>query len=253
MGREEVLVAVARHASALRDVVPAETARAVGARLYQDLHDDIISGRRRPGEDLSETRIAEQYGVSRTPVREVFHRLVEEGFLRVVPQVGTYVAPINLAAVRDSQFIREALECRAIRITAAKAKAPAIRALRQELRVQERAVAIGDRARFFASDERMHQTLLTASGHPQVWDTIAAAKAQLDRVRYLSLEAGDWLAMIFEQHRALIERIAERDAAGAERAMQAHLRTVFAAADRIAAEHADFFEGARPKSRRRRP
>ncbi|HUN46544.1 MAG TPA: GntR family transcriptional regulator [Stellaceae bacterium] len=245
-------MAVARHASALRDVVPAETARAIGARLYQDLHDDIISGRRRPGEDLSETRVAEQYGVSRTPVREVFHRLVEEGFLRVVPQVGTYVAPINLAAVRDSQYIREALECRAIRITAAKAKAPAIRALRQELRVQERAVAIGDRARFFASDERMHQTLLTAAGHPQVWDTIAAAKAQLDRVRYLSLEAGDWLAMIFEQHRVLIDRIADHDAAGAERAMQAHLRTVFAAADRIAAEHADFFEGARAKPRRRR-
>ncbi|HTZ80781.1 MAG TPA: GntR family transcriptional regulator [Stellaceae bacterium] len=246
-------MAVVRYAGVARDAFPAETARAIGARLYQDLHDDIITGRRRPGEDLSETRIAEQYGVSRTPVREVFHRLVEDGFLRVVPQVGTFVAPINLAAVADSQFIREALECRAIRLTAAKAGTSDIRGLRQELKIQERAVMAGDRARFFASDEKMHQKLLAASGHPQVWDTIAAAKAQLDRVRYLSLEAGDWLDMIFEQHRALIERIAERDAAGAERAMQAHLRTVFAAADRIAAEHADFFEGARSKPRRRRP
>lgn len=237
----------------VRDAFPSETARAIGARLYQDLHGDIITGRRRPGENLSETRIAEQYGVSRTPVREVFHRLVEEGFLRVVPQVGTFVAPINLAAVADSQFVREALECRAIRLTTAKATAADIRGLRQELRVQERAVASGDRARFFASDEKMHQKLLAASGHPHVWDTIAAAKAQLDRVRYLSLEQGDWIAMIFEQHSALIERIADGDAAGAERAMQAHLRTVFAAADRISAEHANFFESPPAKPRRRRP
>jgi DNA-binding GntR family transcriptional regulator len=99
----------------------------------------------------------------------------------------------------------------------------------------------------------MHQKLLAASGHPHVWDTIAAAKAQLDRVRYLSLEQGDWIAMILEQHSTLIERIADGDAAGAERAMQAHLRTVFAAADRISTEHADFFESPRAKPQRRRP
>ncbi len=243
---------MARQVSVVRDAFPTETARAIGARLYQDLHGDIISGKRRPGEDLSETRIAEQYGVSRTPVREVFHRLVEEGFLRVVPQVGTFVAPINLAAVADSQFIREALECRAIRLTAANATTSDIRGLRQELKTQERAIESGDRARFFASDEKMHQKLLAASGHPHVWDTIASAKAQLDRVRYLSLEQGDWLAMIFQQHRTIIERTAAGDAAGAERAMQAHLRTVFAAADRISTEHADFFEGPQPKPRRRR-
>src|SRR5580693_7955285 len=100
-----------------------ETVRATGARLYADLHADIITGRMRPGESLSETRVAEQYGISRTPVREVFRRLTEEGFLRVVPQVGTYVAPINLAAVTDSQFIRETLERRAVCLTAERATA----------------------------------------------------------------------------------------------------------------------------------
>src|SRR4029077_13209565 len=98
---------------ALQHLAPAETVQAAGARLYADLHADIITRRLRPGASLSETKVAVHYGISRTPVREVFRRLAEEGFLRVVPQVATYVAPINLAAGADSQFIRETLGGRA--------------------------------------------------------------------------------------------------------------------------------------------
>src|ERR1700751_12363 len=123
----------------------AETVHAAGTRLYADLHSDIITGRLRPGASLSETKVADQYGISRTPVREVFRRLAEEGFLRVVPQVATYLAPINLAAVTDSQFIREPLECRAVALSAERASEREIRALRQELRTQEQAIAAGNR------------------------------------------------------------------------------------------------------------
>ena len=237
---------VAPHRSA-----PAESVQAAGARLYDDLHGNIITGRLRPGASLSETKVAERYGISRTPVREVFRRLAGEGFLRVVPQVATYVAPINLAAVTDSQFIRETLECRAVSLSAERASGREIRALRHEIRAQEQAIAAGNRARFFASDEAMHRTLMTIAGYPAVWDLIGSAKAQLDRVRHLSLEQGDWLRMIFRQHQSIVDRIASHDSAGAEAAMREHLRTVFAAVERIAAEHAEFFDGPRQKRARR--
>ena len=73
-----------------------ETARAKGNRLYAQLYADILSGRLRPGEPLSETRVAGQHDISRTPVREVFQHLAKEGLLRVIPQIGTFVAPISL-------------------------------------------------------------------------------------------------------------------------------------------------------------
>jgi DNA-binding GntR family transcriptional regulator len=57
--------------------------------------------------------------------------------------------------------------------------------------------------------------------------------------------------MIFRQHQSIVERTAAHDAAGAEAAMREHLRTVFAAVERIAAEHAGFFEA--PLRKRRRP
>jgi DNA-binding GntR family transcriptional regulator len=232
-------------------LAPDDTVRAAGARLYADLHADITTARMRPGDSLSESRMAEQYGISRTPVREVFRRLAEEGFLRVVPQVGTFVAPINLAAVSDSQFIRETLERRAIRLTAERATSRQIRGLRHELRIQEQAIAAGDRVRFFASDETMHRLMMTIAGHPAVWDLIGSAKAQLDRVRHLSLEQEGWLQMIFRQHCIIVDHAASHDVAGAEAAMTQHLRTVFDAVNRIAAEHADFFDAPRQKRARR--
>jgi len=88
----------------------------------------------------------------------------------------------------------------------------------------------------------MHSLILDIAGHPHAWDLIASVKAQLDRVRYLSLEDHRWLKMIYRQHREIISAIRNHDALRAEQAMQDHLRTVFDAVERIAQEHPQFFE-----------
>jgi len=126
------------------------------------------------------------------------------------------------------------------------------RGLLCQLARQAETIAAGDHVGFFTLDEAMHRELLRIAGHPMVWELIVSAKAQLDRVRYLSLEDGNWLAMIFRQHQDIADRIAAGDAEGAEQAMQAHLRTVFGAIDRIAATHAAFFEHATVFNRNRR-
>ena len=73
---------------------------------------------------------------------------------------------------------------------------------------------------------------------------IAGAKAQLDRVRFLSLADPDWPGMILGQHRDIVACVLAGDGAGAAQVMQAHLHTAFAAIHRIAAQHPAFFEGA---------
>ena len=216
--------------------------RPTGQHVYAELHAEIVQGILRPGDTLSEARIADRYGLSRTPVREVFWRLGEAGFLRVVPQVGTFVASINVQAVHDSQFIRETLECRAIADAARAATRADAARLRRLVAQQTRAIAAHDFAQFFALDEAMHRDLMTLAGHPSVWQVIAGAKAQLDRVRFLSLHDTTWPGMILDQHRALIDSVASHDATAAADIMQAHLRTAFAAIGRIAALHPHFFE-----------
>ncbi len=215
-------------------------------QIHRALRGDILNAVLLPGEAMSEAGMAVQFGVSRTPVREAFKRLAEEGFLVVVPQVGTFVSRIDLAAVYDSQFVRETLECRTVTLAAQRIDADGKAALDALIRQQEQALKAQDRAGFFRSDEAFHAELSRLSGHPSVWGLIESVKAQLDRVRCLSLESESWPGMILGQHREIVARVGAGDGAGAEAAMREHLRTVFDAIEAIARNHVDAFAATGP-------
>ncbi len=217
-------------ATARIGAVPAGTAehpRGAAGTAFAWLREQILSGRMRPGTSLSENEIAQRLGVSRTPVREAFIRLESEGLLSVRPQVGTTVAPIDVDAVSDVQFMREAIECRTVALAAQRATPADARELRALLKAQARVAARGDHPAFVPLDDRMHQKLVAMAGRPRVWHAVEDAKAQLDRVRFLSLEDPAWLAAIHRQHEEIVDRVLAGDAAGAEAAMSRHLRAVF--------------------------
>lgn len=209
--------------------------------LHDSLYMRILTGKLRPGAVLSESRVAKEAGVSRTPVRQVFQKLADAGFLIIIPQVGTYVAPISMGSVRDAQFVRESLECSAVARAASSTRSDKEQLLHPLLEEQQRLIRRKDHVGFFLSDETMHRRLMEIAGHPHVWDVIASAKVSLDRLRYISLERSVWLDMIFRQHEDLVGRVVGGDPTGAVEVMQAHLRTAFAAVDQIAADNADFF------------
>lgn len=215
-------------------------------QIYFDLRERIVSVALVPGELLSEVRIAQDYGVSRTPVREAFKRLEEERLLDVVPKVGSFVARIDLDAVRDSQFIRETLECRIVELAAARIR-PAQRAqLVAVLARQNGAVEDNDSAAFFRADENMHELLAKIAGHARIWDVIHEAKAQLDRLRRLALIDPERQRKRFLEHRAIVERVCAGDGSGAAEAMREHLGAILRAIDGVARNNEHFFDGLRP-------
>lgn len=201
----------------------------------------ILSGRMRPGQSLSENEIAQRLGVSRTPVREAFIRLESEGLLTVRPQVGTIVAPIDVDMVSDVQFMREAIECRTVALATQRVTPADAMELRALLKMQARVAARGDHPAFVPLDDRMHQKLVAMAGRPRVWRAVEEAKAQLDRVRFLSLEDPAWLAAIHLQHEDIVDRVLAGDAAGAEAAMSRHLRAVFESIETIAKSSPEYF------------
>ncbi len=209
--------------------------------LYRDLRDRIVSGALAPGEAVSESRVAEGYGVSRTPIREAFKKLAEDGFLDVVPQVGSFVARIDLKVVRDNHFVRETLECRIAGLAAERIDGAGTRALRENLAQQRQALVRKDPAAFFEADEALHALMAELAGHASAWQVIHAAKGQLDRVRHLSLISGRRSRQRMDEHREVAERVIAGDAAGAADAMRRHLDSIFDAIDNIAAENAHYF------------
>lgn len=222
--------------------VPSVRRGAAGA-AYTWLRLAILSGELPPGTALSENEIANRLGVSRTPVREAIIRLERDGLLLVRPQVGTAVAPIDLDAVADGQFLREAVECRAVALAAERATPADTRELKALLREQARAVARNDSAAFLPLDDRMHQRLVAMGGRPNVWHAVEDVKVQLDRVRFLSLDDPKWLVSIFAQHEAIVHHVLAGDAPAAVAAMSRHMRAVFASVDAIARERPEYFRG----------
>lgn len=212
-------------------------------QIYDDLRERIVSVALVPGELLSEVRVAQDYGVSRTPVREAFKRLEEERLLDVVPKVGSFVARIDLGAVRDSQFVRETLECRIVELAAIRIRPAQRIALEATLRRQSEATLAGDSAAFFRADEQMHELLATISGHGSAWAVIHEAKAQLDRLRRLALADPERQRRRFAEHRAIVERVCAGDSDGASQAMRTHLASILGAVSNIAKDHEHYFDG----------
>lgn len=213
-----------------------------GLRVYATLLEAIVRADYEPGKRLSENELAAEFGVSRTPVREALARLRDEGLLRIEPQRGTFVAPISETAVRDAQFVRESLECAAVRRAAERVSDDDLLELEAKLQSQERARAGSDHDAFYALDDEFHHTLCDLSGHTGVWRVSQRAKSHLNRVRRLSLPAPDYLEEMIAEHRGVVDALARRDPSAAERALRHHLGMVLSQLPRLREEQPGYFE-----------
>ena len=213
-----------------------------GPYLYAALRDQIVRAELAPGERLSETELGERLGVSRTPIREALGRLRDDRLVEVRPQIGTFVARISPAAVSDAQFIREALECTAVRVAAELADEESMAQIEENLRAQERSADRVDVDSWQLLDDTFHRYLCDLSGHPAVWPVTERAKTHINRLRRLSLTMPDYLSTMVDAHRTIADAVAVHDPDSAEAALREHLRAVLREVPRIREQHPDYFE-----------
>jgi DNA-binding GntR family transcriptional regulator len=221
-----------------------ERASGVSARdqVYLSLRESIVSAELQPGRRLSENELADRLGVSRTPVREALVRLRDERLVAIVPQLGTFVTLISNDGVADAAFVREALECAAIRLATASAREEDLAELQANLVAQDRAHEAGDADAFDRLDDALHHSICEASGHEIAWTLSRRANGHLDRVRRLSLPDPAYLGEMVDEHREVVAAIAARDADRAEQLLRHHLRMVLSSLPHIQAEHPEYFE-----------
>lgn len=211
-------------------------------QIIQILRQAIIEMRLKPGEALSEKEVALRYGVSRQPVREAFIKLAEAGLLQVLPSRGTYVVKISVREVLNARFVREAIECALVRSAAELIDSAGVARIEQLVADQKRAAEAGDSARFYALDEAFHRTIADCVECDPALRVVESARAQTDRVRYLSLPDASPLALLIAQHEAILDAIKARDPERAEAAMRTHLREILSALPRLAERFPDVFD-----------
>ncbi|MDQ0662153.1 DNA-binding GntR family transcriptional regulator [Arthrobacter ulcerisalmonis] len=210
----------------------------------------IISLQLPPGEPLSENELAQELGVSRTPVRESLILLREEGLIQVFPQIGSFVSLVDLGRVSEAQFVREAIECASLRDLAVDDEG--IAGLRQILKSQTEADLQKNVEEFFRLDEEFHRELLRLAGHESAWAAVNSAKAHLDRARRLSLLDTRPIATLIQQHTAVVDALEANNFVDADSSLRLHLRGVFEDVQRIQEVTPELFsDGTVPRPSRR--
>ena len=221
----------------------AQQALPIRQQVYQRLHDAIVRLQLPPGQVLSENEIAERFGVSRQPVREAFIRLIEVGLMSVQPQRGTRVVKISQKAVLDGRFVREAVEVAVVRTAAKQGLTDDILGQLYDLiEAQKKTVEKNDFDRFFLLDEALHRTLALAIGNDYAWGVVEEIKAQMNRVRYLSLQEATPLKLLIDQHAAIVETVDQRDPERAAQAMRIHLSEILHSLPLLAERFPEMFQ-----------
>lgn len=195
-------------------------------RVYAVLRRRIRELSLAPGAPLRKEEIALELGVSRAPVSEAISRLAEEGLIDVFPQHGSFVALIRAADVRESLFLRTALEVEAMRRLAPAADTAVLARLDANIARQTAALAAGNLEAFYDLDEALHAALFGAIESPRALRLLDASRAPLDRVRRLALPESGRPEQTLAEHRALVEAIRSGDGEYAAAAMRAHLAMV---------------------------
>jgi DNA-binding GntR family transcriptional regulator len=208
-------------------------------RLYHELKNAIVTMALTPGQALSENEIAARLGVSRQPVREAFIKLSEAGLVSIRPQRGTFVVKISVKQVTDARFVREAVEVAVARRACEAMEAEAITGLARNLQAQREA---STPAHFLALDEDFHRALALGVDCDYAWRVVEEVKAQMDRVRYLSLPQATPIKRLVAQHWAIIAAIEARDADAAEQAVRTHLAEILTSLPKLERQYPDLFE-----------
>jgi GntR family transcriptional regulator, rspAB operon transcriptional repressor len=213
----------------------------IASQVYEHLMQQILDMQLQPFQELSEARLAAEFGVSRTPVREAFARLARRGLVEILPQRGTVVSPLSEDLIAKSRFIREALERPLARLAAEKLTPEIAALLMREIALQRTFASLGDDQGFLQSDDRFHALIAKAAGFETIWDDVREAKFHMDRIRRLSLLSQEHMYFIIGEHEGILERLQAHDAKGADASMAEHLVSVMRELDSIRSLHPEYF------------
>ncbi len=191
--------------------------------VCEAIRDAIREGLLCPGERIMEITLAEQLGVSRTPVREALRKLELEGYVVMMPRRGTYVADMSVRDICEIFEIRTALESLSNGLAAEHITEDELEHLQRLLVIIGGHIKGGDMEKIVETDIEFHDLLYHAARNGRLVGIISNLRDQLTRFRTLSMSYPGRLEATLEEHRAIVEAIATGDSKAARKAAQRHM------------------------------
>lgn len=193
---------------------------------YQAIKEEIISTRLRPGEAVPTERLTSTLGLGRTPVREALLQLEREGFVQILPRIGTFISQLNLREIQQMYEVRRHLEGLAAQRAARYASAVRIAEVDEALgrypidAADPRSEA--DLAGMQEAGQRLHLMIVDTCQNDVLAQLIRSLHEHFRRFRSLSLALPQKIVTSHGQHVAILDAIKRHDGAAAERLVHEH-------------------------------
>ena len=194
--------------------------RALYEEVAELLRQRIFARELAPGSWIDEMRLAEEYGISRTPLREALKVLATEGLVTMKMRRGAYVTEVNDKDQRDVYHLLSLLESDAAGVVAAQASDLELAEL--ESIHQELSAVVGNTDKFFAINERFHMRLLEIANNRWRDQMVADLRKVMKLNRHNSLLKSGRIEESLREHQALLTALLARDVSASVARMQTH-------------------------------
>jgi len=192
-------------------------------KIFQQLRADIISQKLKPGQAIREDELAQSYGISRTPIREMLRKLEQEDLVKVVPNKGAFVSELTQKDIEEVLEIRISLESAAARLAASKLTSEDLAQLKEIEKQLDSAVKLEDSILSFEADSRLHKLILRAAGNVRAHRIINNLMGQILRIRFISGHKPGRIFTTVSEQKQIVKALISMDPDRAEVAMRVHL------------------------------
>lgn len=191
-------------------------------QIFERLEKDILVGKYERGEILTEIKLSETLGVSRTPVREAMRRLEQEHIIKATPK-GSMVVGISPADIEAIYEMRMRIEGLAARYAAKNATEEDLVVLKDILELQKFYIDKKDPEKIMDCDSKFHKMVYEATGSVPLCNTLTELHKKIIKFRRVSVEMTERAKLSYEEHLKVFEAIAARDADKADKLMTEHV------------------------------
>ncbi|MCW5750704.1 MAG: GntR family transcriptional regulator [Alphaproteobacteria bacterium] len=196
------------------------------ALAYARIKDSILNRTYGPGQRLSETMLAAELKLGRSPIRTALTRLESEGWIRIQPQSGTFVSAPTLAELAEMAELRLVLEIHAARQAASRIDDVELARLRAAFEVLAATGVDGHFADFQAFDDDFHATVHLAAGNRKIFDMLRNLRDQIRWVRSSTAILPGRVAESLREMQRVLEALERRDGEAAAKAMGMHISNI---------------------------
>jgi DNA-binding GntR family transcriptional regulator len=199
------------------------TGSTLSSNLYYQLRKDILEGKVRSGEKLSEQQVCNLYGISRTPVREAFRQLELEGLIETIPNRGAFVVGLSIQDIKDLYEMRKAFEIIAVRWAIQRITKEEMEYLEEAYDFMEFYTMKKDAEKMLNINMNFHELIYQAAHNRMLAHTLSVYQYYIMETKVNSAYLDGQLEVVLDEHKKIFEAFVNKDSEAAVKAITIHL------------------------------